>query len=278
MLYININKIREIDNIRRQISIEKAKEIKESMQKLGLLQPVSIVFFNKIPYLEFGYTRLFCAKQLKWKQIQYVKSPAKTIREAIIRNTAENILRNDLVPIELGRRAYEFSIRENLSIKEISKEFGCSSNMIKQCLAVYKRVPSNYRNKVISGVPGRKTPKGFISLNLAHDIAMKENKFKLTEAQRNSLYEAALDGDITENSLNEVMAFLKRGSSYYNAIKQTNDWKSYIISGILLNKKQVEKMMNEYNCKSQRELFSKVVYGDIKEYFSKPKISQKHEG
>jgi len=73
-------------------------ELKESMRKHGLINPVTI---NNKNQLLAGYRRLMAAKELGWNEIECSMVSANSSLEKFDIEVEENIVRKNFAPVEL---------------------------------------------------------------------------------------------------------------------------------------------------------------------------------
>lgn len=95
---LNISEIRVGNRIRRDPG--DLSELKDSMRRLGLLQPI-LVDTNNI--LVAGYRRLESAKALGWDSIETRLVDVQDKRDRLIIEADENITRRDFTPDELEK-------------------------------------------------------------------------------------------------------------------------------------------------------------------------------
>jgi ParB/RepB/Spo0J family partition protein len=89
-------------NARRTIYRKPIEELKASIVKLGLLQPVGVRAVGKDGYtLVWGYRRMTALDELKWDAIPVVIVDADEAR-AYDMMLAENVIRQDVAPWDLG--------------------------------------------------------------------------------------------------------------------------------------------------------------------------------
>ena len=98
----------DIDNIypnpnqpRKKFSIEKIKELANSIQESGLIQPVVVYKIDEKYYLLVGERRWRASQYLKWKKIPAIVQESSA-DDSIIKALVENIQREDLNAIEIA--------------------------------------------------------------------------------------------------------------------------------------------------------------------------------
>lgn len=92
---IDLSKINIKQRVRKDLG--DILSLEKSMDKFGLLQPIIL---NEKNELIAGYRRLKAAQNLKWKEIEFRVIPARTKKEMLEIEFAENHYRKDFLTEE----------------------------------------------------------------------------------------------------------------------------------------------------------------------------------
>jgi len=131
------------DQPRKLFEDKKIKELAESIESEGLIQPIIV------SPVESGNFKLISGERRlrAFILLKRIKIPA-IIREKsennFIASLIENIQRKDLTPTEEAR-AYKRAIDEGVQAKELAKRIGKSESLVSQKLALLKLSPKVIR-------------------------------------------------------------------------------------------------------------------------------------
>ncbi len=137
---------------RKKFSAEKIKELADSLEETGLIQPV-VVYRDKNDnnkyYLMVGERRWRAAQYLKWKRIPAIVKDI-TQDEVIVGVLVENIQREDLNAIEVAE-GIEMLINEmGLTQEKAGQRLGMNRSTLTNYLRLL-RLPEAVKQSVISG-------------------------------------------------------------------------------------------------------------------------------
>ena len=123
-------------------------ELANSIQALGLLQPISVVPKGNGRYeLVAGHRRLLAVKRLGWTEVPaHILDARERVHEA---RFAENIIREDLSPIEIADALLRMQQRGK-TIHEIAEAVGKSPSWVKKYLSA-TRLPKDLIQAVHEG-------------------------------------------------------------------------------------------------------------------------------
>ena len=245
---IEIDKIKQLENIRLRIDEKDAHTLMGSIKQDGLLEPVGV---SVAPNNKGEYLIVYGNRQLGWKTIPAVVNGAVTIKDFVIKNTLENVERKDISESELGRI---FSMLRNdydMTNSEIASRFGFSAPRVKKTINIFLHIPEEYRDKVKYGMTGMK--RGNISAGAADKILTIRRNFKLNKADIRALLEASKRDGFTQDHFEIVASLLKRGYSVDDAINMSKD---YVIINV---KAPVLKSEIDAKRKKYKRAFSHIV-------------------
>lgn len=242
---ISIKNIIQNDNSRSKIKSTTLVDLMGSIKESGLLQPIGVVELEDGTYeLVYGNRRFIACKKLGMKYIPCVIGEYEQESDVLVANLVENLHRDDVSDLELGRYVNDLmSDTHSMTLSEISKRLSLSSSKLKQTLRLYKNVPKEFRSKVKTAVKGNATKKaGTISSGLADTIITQASEKRLTEAQRNKLFDIARQDHITKEHIKVACNLIQAGATVEKAFKKVDnvkvisvtipvlqeDWKEYI--------------------------------------------------
>lgn len=146
----------DIDNIypnpyqpRKKFSVERIKDLADSLNESGMIQPVVVYKEEDKYYLMVGERRWRAAQFLKWKQIPaIIKNLSQD--EIIVGALVENIQREDLNAIEVAE-GIEMLIREmGLTQEKAGERLAMNRSTLTNYLRLLK-LPEAVKESVISG-------------------------------------------------------------------------------------------------------------------------------
>lgn len=167
----------DIDNIypnpnqpRKKFSVEKIKDLANSINESGLIQPVVVYQEGEKYYLLVGERRWRASQYLKWKKIPAIVQ-VTTHDDAIIKALVENIQREDLNAIEIAEGIEMMMKQTGLTQDMSSDKLGMNRSTLTNYLRLLK-LPEAVKQSIISGN---------ISQGHARAIlALEDNNDKLT--------------------------------------------------------------------------------------------------
>ncbi len=156
---------------RKKFSAEKIKELAESLEETGLIQPV-VVYKDKNDdnkyYLMVGERRWRAAQYLKWKRIPAIIRDI-TQDEIIVGALVENIQREDLNAIEVAE-GIEMLINEmGLTQEKAGQRLGMNRSTLTNYLRLLK-LPEAVKESVISGTISQGHARAILPLEDNTDI------------------------------------------------------------------------------------------------------------
>lgn len=156
---------------RKKFSVEKIKELADSLEETGLIQPV-VVYKDKNDnnkyYLMVGERRWRAAQYLKWKRIPAIVKDI-TQDEVIVGVLVENIQREDLNAIEVAE-GIEMLINEmGLTQEKAGQRLGMNRSTLTNYLRLL-RLPEAVKQSVISGTISQGHARAILPLEDNTDI------------------------------------------------------------------------------------------------------------
>ena len=210
-----MNKIKLGRNSRLAASKEDLSGLMQSINSLGLLEPIGVVKSadGKGFEVAYGNRRFMAFSKLGLHSIPAVIHERRNNNDVDVKNLAENVQRRNISLQEVGRYASILE-GEGLGKKELAVRMGVSVNYVDSCLTAYREVPAENREdlepQVIGG--GRVTP-GKITITAAKAIINQQKAVGMTKAQQGILYKAAKsDSRFTPENVPKYVAAIKRGA------------------------------------------------------------------
>jgi len=126
--------------VRLEIDCQEIEDLAESIDEVGLLQPIVVRPDEKRFEIIFGHRRYLAHEFLKRRDIACIVRVLSDVECAIMRGT-ENLQRVNLSPIE--EAAIYADLRDNHGLKhdQIGKKFGKSAGVVKRRLDLLKMPP-----------------------------------------------------------------------------------------------------------------------------------------
>lgn len=164
---IEVGKITIYQNIRSDK--KDVSGLMKSIEQNGLQHPIGVYKKDNSYILAYGFRRLQAAKKLGWKTISAIIIQEKFSEEDFLtKNTIENIHREDINPLELGRVCHLFTER-GFSNGEIAAKLHIPVPRVETTKYLYKKLPKEYKD-AIGFVPRGIRNTGKISSNTAMAI------------------------------------------------------------------------------------------------------------
>lgn len=209
-----MNKIKLGRNCRLSTSEEDLSGLMQSINSIGLLEPIGVVEGKdgKSWEIAYGNRRFMAFTKLGLHSIPAVIHKRRNDNDVDIKNLAENVQRRSISLAEIGRYAALLE-GEGLNKKELAIRLGTSLNYVDSCLAAWQGVPKEFRDDISPQLGGAKLEAGKISINAAKAILAVERKFDLNKKDKTILFKAAKeDSRFRAEDVNKYAASIKRGA------------------------------------------------------------------
>jgi len=245
---LNIEDIKDYFNPVRTKNIDDdISGLMENINHIGLLQPIGVAYEDNKAICAFGHRRLMACKKLGWKTIDAVILPNKDMTEAdyLTINAAENLMRRDPTVYDLGS-VFEHLLNEGLNTVEISKRLSLPVVRINECLSEYKRIPEEYRKKVVfKDSQKTRNDKSQIGLATASQIGSVQRKYGLSKEEVKKIYDLAYMAQYNLREIELLASLLKKGYSLSEAKKNVESYSMKTVY-LVLNKSEWQKYEREY--------------------------------
>lgn len=133
---------------RKNFSIEKIKELAQSIKENGMIQPVVLYMDKGKHYLLVGERRWRAAQYLKWEKVPAIIKDISTA-EVMIAALVENVQREDLNAIELAEGIDLVINKNSLSQEDAADKLGMSRSTVTNYLRLLK-LPLAVKKSIIS--------------------------------------------------------------------------------------------------------------------------------
>ena len=119
---IPLNKIDDPENPDRlKLDNDGIEELAQSMDKMGLIQPIIVVQKGDRYEVEAGHRRLTAARTLNWSTIEAIIEERKEEEDLHLIRAHENLIREDLNPVEEGKLVYKLVYEDGRGVEATSK-------------------------------------------------------------------------------------------------------------------------------------------------------------
>lgn len=253
ILEIPINKIQQFDNVRTRYNKTKLNELMISIKQDGLLQPIGVATDHKKYFIIYGNRRFEACKKLGWSTIQAKIFYDIDIKDVLVKNTIENIHRENISATEEGRIYYNLIKSYDMTYSEIAARFGVSKKHVLETLRLFKNVPEEFANKVEFFDLGNTSRKGKIPASIASKIISLRAVHNLNKEQLYELFTLAKKEEITRQRLETIGKFMRFGCNLETALKKAEEYTAITIS-IPLKIKDYKKLT-----KSSRRSFNQLI-------------------
>lgn len=258
---INKDEIKMLENIRTDIS--NLGELMMSIKQHGLLHPIGVWKENDEYIICFGHRRFKACCKLGWTKFEINKDikvfPEKITEEQfLIYNTIENMQREDINPVELGRIIRRLK-NLNFTNSEIAAKLSVTQTRVKQAYDLFVAAPNKFKDKIGWMAAGdQQNKKGKIPVTVAHAIL----NCRMTKEMKGKMLEAVEREELTLQDIALLRNFLDLGASIEEALEKRREYtiKSFCAP---FSKKELEKMWNKYHPKSFKEFIYNMMTGKI---------------
>jgi len=225
MKELDIRQIVQTKNVRT--SHQDVADLMKSIKERGMLQPIGVT--------------------------------TKTIGEGFIMdNVIENVQRQDISPIELGRACYELQKETGMSRGEIAAKLGMPMSKVQVAMDCYRKVPEGFRNS-IGFLAGKERGKsGKISPIVAQIITGGRNSRQVTM----EFFEYVKKNNTPLAEVRAVCNALRGGATFSEAIKIANNYQRTVVT-LQLNKTILDRVRYENQDKGLSVIITEMLKGAI---------------
>lgn len=231
VLSIPLEDIEVRENIRLTYDENEMVELITSMKQQGQLQPVGVMKSSDPESqqeweLVFGNRRFAAARKLGWETIDAVVIEVREKTNKRIINAIENLQRVDVSLIEQGRVYSEMVEKDGYSIAELAAVLAKSSGFVKSAIDIFKRVPKQFRDKVVHVTPGMRSSEleGKLAGGNARKVLQLADTYSLNRNETAQLFEGIEKG-LKKDDLRVVAKLLAQGIELNDAMGMATEVK-----------------------------------------------------
>lgn len=246
-----MNKIKMGRNSRMLIRDEDLSGMMQSINSVGLLQPIGVVRVDgskEMYEIAYGNRRFMSFSRLGLHSIPAIVHTSKKEAKRIdVMNLTENVQRKNLSIHEIGRYAAMLE-KEGLHKKELAVRLGVNLHYLDSCLTAYHDVPKEFRGDLIVNVPGPRPAQGKeagkISMKTARAILDQSRRYKLGSRFEKELFHLAkTESKFNPESIPDYIVALKKGKKY--PIKEAVSTKRVTVD-FLIEEKHYDEIVKEH--------------------------------
>jgi ParB family chromosome partitioning protein len=153
---------------RKKFSTEKIKELANSINESGLIQPIVVYQKDEKYYLLVGERRWRASQYLKWKKIPAIIQEVSG-DDVIIKALIENIQREDLNAIEIAEGIEMMMKQTGLNQDQSGEKLGMNRSTLTNYLRLIK-LPEAVKQSIISGNISQGHARALLALEEKNDI------------------------------------------------------------------------------------------------------------
>ena len=266
---IEISKIKSLGNVRQRLETKDVHELMDSIKQDGILEPIGVLP-NKHGYeLIYGNRRVEACKKLGWTYIPAIIHEDIDSKDIIIKNTVENIQREDVSVLEQGRIFIILKNKYNMTGSEIASRFGLSNSYVLRAINVFETLPKEMAEKV-QKFSTHGTKKGKVPVTTADKIIKKAKRYGLGKTKIQALIRMANKDWFTIEHIDSVFFFIGKGFDMEESFKLARKY-SFISVKVPLDLKELEKKMMKHKIYYKKRFIRAILAGEIKETLKIPK-------
>lgn len=257
---VNVNDVKIVENVRSAV-----KNLESFMQEIktnGLKHPIGVLATKSKEFiLVYGHRRLSACRKLGWKTIPANVYPEDMdIKDLLTNNVTENIHREDISPMELGRICDKLN-KMDLTISEIAVRLNIPATRVRAALDVFNSVPAKHRSR-IAFINGSTSKNGNISATVAAKIIATKRQFGLSEPSVEKIINNAKSHEFTTQDMSLFASLMDSGLSVTQALNAMDEY-TYHRVDIIVNDEKIEAHCAKYKIDSRTMLIQSIVYGLI---------------
>ena len=220
--YVDPSSLKVGDNSRFRTD-EDLSELMESIKQHGFVQPITARIEDKMVIC--GNRRLASVIKLGLDTIPVIFIPKIDDKTLLILNLLENMQRKDISSIEIGKRVDSMlkNTKFKMSLSELATSLGVSDNRIKVCLDTFKKLPPEWRTKVVHLDSSRKRKFGDLPENIVFAILNFNRSYKqLNGEELNLLLKETSNRKLTLSQIALIGLLVNSGMPLKIALKEIN--------------------------------------------------------
>ncbi len=233
------------DNPRQEFDEVALSELMQSMKHQGLLSPVGVRKLPKGQYkLVFGGRRYLAAKRLGWDKIEAIEIDVSDEKDALIKTSTENVIRENISLPEQGR-IFQVLVSKGLTADQIAVRMGCTKAFIRSAMSAYQHIPKKFHDRITFGTRGQRTEEGTIPSTVALAALTIKKENKLNESQVGQLMEWAARHNASVAKMRTAGDMISKGVEPKKAMRDVEYMKTISIS-MTMKIADIQKLQAKY--------------------------------
>jgi ParB/RepB/Spo0J family partition protein len=233
------------DNPRQEFDEVALSELMQSMKHSGLLSPIGV---RKLPSgkfkLVFGHRRMLAADRLGWEKIEAIEIPVDDEKDALIKTSTENVIRENVSLPEQGR-VFTALLKKGLTSEQIAVRMGCSKKFVLKALSAFQHIPKKFHDRISYGTRGQIDNKGQIPATVALNAADIGQHNKLSEDQVGKLMEWAAKHNTNAIKMRTVGKLISEGVPMKEATKSV-EFMKVVSLNMTMKIDVIKRLQNKY--------------------------------
>jgi ParB/RepB/Spo0J family partition protein len=218
------------ENPRQEFDQVCMSELMQSLKHQGLMQPIGVRKLSTGRFkLVFGTRRFMAAQKLGWDKIEAVEVTVDDEKDALLKTSAENVIRENISLPEQGR-IFQVLLKKGLTSEQISIRMGCSKNFVMKALNAFNHIPKKYHDRITYGTRGQEKEEGTIPATVALAVYDIRKETKLTDQQVGALMDWASRTGINVVRTRTVGRLIAAGMPITKATEQVDFMKTITIT------------------------------------------------
>jgi len=215
------------ENPRQDFDATALAELMQSMKHNGLLMPIGVRVLPTTGKfkLVFGHRRLIAAQRLGWDKIEAVTIEVTDEKDALLKTSTENVIRENVSMPEQGR-IFTLLVKKGLTADQIRVRMGCSKKFVFDAMEAYNRIPKKYHDMITYGTRGRMKKEGQIPATVALKAIDVQKKTKLTNDQVGKLMDWASKHQVSAGKMKSAGKMLAAGMEPSKAFKKVTSMRT----------------------------------------------------
>ena len=218
-----LTKIKQGTNSRMQYSKPELSTLMASIKENGLLQPITVSKTTRGRYEVVAGNRRFLAyKKLAaggrgFKTIPAVVREKMPEKELMLNNLIENVQRDNLHPVELGRYFDRLVKKFKMTPAEIGVACSVGKLAVQAALDAYNKIPKSWHKKIEpeAGHRGGRRKKGVVPTTIALDVA----KTNIGRQDREKIFSWASRTGAPRSQVKKVVNLVAAGTTATTATR-----------------------------------------------------------
>lgn len=234
------------DNPREDFDPTALAELMQSMKHSGLLSPVGV---RKIEAtgrwkLVFGGRRYLAAQRLGWDNIECIEVDVTDEKDALIKTSTENVIRENVSLPEQGR-IFNTLLKKGMTSEQVAVRMGCKKAFVLNALEAFNRIPKKFHEQITYGTRGQMHEKGQIPASVALVVVDIKRDNKITDTQVGQLMKWAADKGINSTKMRLAGKMIGDGAEPQKAMDKVEYMRSVSFT-VTMKISVIQKLQKKY--------------------------------